>query len=308
MSAPAVLVAIPLLAGVVAGALPGPGSRAGLILLAVAWLAAAIGLWRGRRVVVVAATVIGCLAAGASLGARASQAAAAPSLLTWFHESNSHDDPVHMTAVLREDATLRLSSGQVPRTDSGQALRLGSGQAVSVAGIGVTADALNIDGRSVEGGVRVTIAGALAGDVHQEWRAGRTVTMTVLLREPLDYRDPGVPSDRARLARQGLVLLGSVKSAGLTAVVSRGTWLTEGAAALRAWVRAATATAVGRWSPRSGGVVTAILIGDRSGLDAADERRLQEAGTYHVIAISGGNIALLTALLVGMGRAARLPP
>ena len=86
-------------------------------------------------------------------------------------------------------------------------------------GVGVTVDAVEVDGRRVEGGVRVTIAGALAGGVRQEWRAGRTVAMTVLLREPLDYRDPGVPSDRARLARQGIVLLGSVKSAALTAIV-----------------------------------------------------------------------------------------
>src|SRR4029453_3364119 len=33
-----------------------------------------------------------------------------------------------------------------------------------------------------------------------------------------------------------------------------------------------------------------------------------EAGTYHVIAISGGNIALLTLLLVLVGRGLRLPP
>src|SRR6185436_17596147 len=58
------------------------------------------------------------------------------------------------------------------------------------------------------------------------------------------------------------------------------------------------------WSSRSAGVVTAILIGDRGGLDAEDERRLQEAGTYHVIAILGGNTALLAAL----GRLLRLPP
>src|SRR4029079_8729756 len=51
---------------------------------------------------------------------------------------------------------------------------------------------------------------------------------------------------------------------------------------------------------------TAILIGDRGGLDPDDERRLQEAGTYHVIAISGGNIALLTALLVWGGRLVRV--
>ena len=283
MSAPAVLVAIPLLLGVVAGVLSGAGSLSGLIVLAVAWLAAGMGLWRGPRVVVLAATVAGCLSAGMALGSRANAAAINPSLLAWFRESTAPDDPVRMTAVLREDATIRAT------------------------GVSVTVDALAVEGRRVDGGVRVTIAGALAGGVRQDWRAGRTVVMSVLLREPLDYRDPGVPGDRIRLARQGIVVLGSVKSAALAAMTSRGTWLSEAAAALRASVRAATATAVGRWSPRSAGVVTAILIGDRSGLDAEDERRLQEAGTYHVIAISGGNIALLTALLVAAGRLARLP-
>ena len=248
-----------------------------------AWLAGALGLWRRRGLVVAGATLVGCFAAGLALGARANEAAARPSLLTWFDESPSRDDPVEMVARLREDATS------------------------TSAGLGVTADVLEVDGRRVEGGARFTIAGALAGGVRQRWRGGRTVSLTAVLREPLDYRDPGVPSDRARLARQGIVLLGSVKSAALTRVTARGTWLAEGAAALRAWVRQGTATAVGPWSPRSAGVVTAILIGDRSGLDAEDERRLQEAGTYHVIAISGGNIALLTALLVALGRVARLP-
>ena len=83
--------------------------------------------------------------------------------------------------------------------------------------------------------------------------------------------------------------------------------LSEAAAALRAYVRRATARTIGPWDERSSGIATAILIGDRGGLDAEDERRLQEAGTYHVIAISGGNIALLTALLLLLGRAARLP-
>jgi competence protein ComEC len=283
MSAPALFVAIPLLAGVVTGALSGSGSRAGLIVLALAWLAAGIGLWRGRRVVVVLAIVAGCLAAGVALGARAAAASASPSLLIWFNTFASRDGPVRLIATLREDAT------------------------VTSTGVGVVVDARDVDGRPLTGGVRVTIAGALAGGLRQDWRAGRTVAMSVLLREPLDYRDPGVPSDRARLARQGIVLLGAVKSAALTSVSARGGWLSEAAAALRARVRAGTALSVGRWSPRSAGVVTAILIGDRSGLEAEDERRLQEAGTYHVIAISGGNIALLTALLVAAGRVIRMP-
>jgi competence protein ComEC len=283
MSAPALLVAIPLIAGVVAGALSGTGSRGGLLVLAIAWLIAAVALWRGAGRVMVAATVAACFSIGATAGARAAIAAENPPLLAWFHNAAPHDGPLRLTAVLRADAT------------------------PTPAGIGVTAEAREIEGQPVEGGVRLAVAGGQAGSLLAEWRAGRTVSMSVTLREPLDYRDPGVPSDRARLARQGIVLLGSVKSAALTSVTARGGRLSELAAALRAWVRAGTAVSVGRWSPRSAGVVTAILIGDRSGLDAEDERRLQEAGTYHVIAISGGNIALLTALLVGAGRAARLP-
>src|SRR5262249_42686254 len=47
---------------------------------------------------------------------------------------------------------------------------------------------------------------------------------------------------------------------------------------------------------------------DRSGLSDVDERRLQEAGTYHVIAISGGNIAILAAILLGLFRLFNVPP
>jgi competence protein ComEC len=60
------------------------------------------------------------------------------------------------------------------------------------------------------------------------------------------------------------------------------------------------------WSERSAAIVTAILIGDRAGLTSDVERRLQEAGTYHVIAISGGNIAIIAGLVVLVCRAVRI--
>ena len=41
-----------------------------------------------------------------------------------------------------------------------------------------------------------------------------------------------------------------------------------------------------------------MLIGDRAGLDRETTERLQQGGIYHVIAISGGNIAVLTAALL----------
>ena len=81
----------------------------------------------------------------AALGARATLVSTNPSLLTWFNSSTSRNGPVRLTAVLRDDATTTST------------------------GLGVTADARDVEGRAVEGGVRVTIAGGLAGRVRQEW-------------------------------------------------------------------------------------------------------------------------------------------
>jgi competence protein ComEC len=282
MPAPALWIACPLIAGVVAGVSLDCQPPFTLIAVVLGWVTTAVAWRRGRGTLFVLSIAAESFAIGAALGGHAGRASTSVSLLDWYDRS-SHDDPVHLTGVLRSDAA---------RTASGAT---------------VIVDATAVDGHAVDGGVRVSIAGGLAAGAADSWRGGRTVAMDALLREPLDYRDPGVPSDRLRLARQGIVLLGSVKSAAMVTVVARGTPISESAAALRAWVRTATSAAVGRWSRKSAGVVTAILIGDRTGLDVEDERRLQEAGTYHVIAISGGNIALLTALLVALGRAVRLP-
>jgi competence protein ComEC len=115
-----------------------------------------------------------------------------------------------------------------------------------------------------------------------------------------------VPDHRLALARRGTALVGSVKSAALVEVIQPGSRIAEGAAAVRQFVRARIASSVGRIHPQSAAIVTAILIGDRAGLDDRLERRLQEAGTYHVIAISGGNIAVFAACLFAVGRLVRL--
>jgi len=282
VTAPALLVAIPLVLGVVIGGELAPPPGIFIHLVAIAWFACGIALWRQRRTLVVGAAVTGFMAAGAAIGARAIDEARHPSLLAWFLQF-PRDGPVRVTGVLREDARIAAS------------------------GVGFVLLAREIDGVAVNGGLRVTVAGAAAPHAAENWRAGRTVTVQAALREPLDYRNPGVSSDRERLLRDGIVLLGSVKSAALVTIEARGSAIAEASAALRAFVRRASHRAIGAWSPRSSGVATAILIGDRGGLDVEDERRLQEAGTYHVIAISGGNIALLTAMLVLLGRAARLP-
>jgi competence protein ComEC len=145
----------------------------------------------------------------------------------------------------------------------------------------------------VQGGVFLTVVGTLAHERLGQWRRGRTIRASTLLRRPSRYLNPGVPDQERAFARRGTTLVGSVKSAGLVEVIARGSLLAETAASVRAYARRAIARSVGLWSERSAAIVTAIVLGDRSGLAADVERQLQEAGTYHVIAISGGNIAIL---------------
>jgi competence protein ComEC len=154
------------------------------------------------------------------------------------------------------------------------------------------------------GGVLVTVVGSLALQRMHEWRAGRRVRFPAQLRRPSRYLNTGVVDFEPGLSRRGTTLVGTVKSGALVDVVAHARWFDEGLGAVRQFARQAIARAVDRWSPVSAAIVAAIVIGDRAGLDDQVQRRLQEAGTYHVIAISGGNIAILAGLLVGLFRLA----
>ncbi len=304
MHTPAAFAAVPLVAGSAAGILLAdhpdgwlPLCAAGAAVLS---LLAGLGFFADEDAASVAAAVaIGCAMAGISLGVAGARAAYRPGLLAWF-DARAHDDrdaPAVLEGILREDAalapfgasiTLDVTGVVSPSRDAGR----------EQAGRPTPA----------RGGVRLSIGGAAAAGRVGEWRAGRTVRVSALLRRPTPFGNPGLPDETRALARRGIVLVGSVKSAALVDFVARGRATEEAAAAARAWARRQLARYVGSWNPQSGAIAAAILIGDRSGLSDEDERRLQEAGTYHVIAISGGNIAILTVmLLVGM-RTVRLPP
>src|SRR5204862_3341678 len=159
-------------------------------------------------------------------------------------------------------------------------------------------------GPRVTGGIVVTVAGSLATDRLDEWRAGRLVRMPVQLRRPSRYLNPGVPDQERALARRGTRLVGTVKSGALVDLLERGSVLDEVMSAARAFARRAIAQSVAPWDPRSAAIVAAIVIGERAGLTPDVQRRLQEAGTYHVIAIAGGNIAILAGLLLSAFRLA----
>ena len=153
-------------------------------------------------------------------------------------------------------------------------------------------------------GVRVTVAGDAAAGHRGTWTRGRAIEAPVTaVRRPLPYRNVGVPDAERALARRGLRLFATVKSATLVSTTP-GPWWEEVAAAARARVRAVVTRHV--TDPTGAATVTAILIGDRSSLGGEVVRNLQHAGVYHVVAISGGNVGIWLALLMGLPHAAGL--
>jgi competence protein ComEC len=182
----------------------------------------------------------------------------------------------------------------------------------SESGVRLSIDVARVigDGREYRsaGGVLVTVAGDAQMSHVEAWRRGRTVRLPAQLRRPSRYLNPGAGDDEAALALRGTTLVGSVKSAMLVQVVEPGGALAEAAAELRWRIRQVVDSRVGVHSVRSAAIVRAILLGDRAGLDEATEERLQEAGTYHVIAISGGNIAVLAAVLMAIAVLVGLRP
>jgi competence protein ComEC len=216
------------------------------------------------------------------------------------------DDSVQLalTGILRADAAVNehsvsLSVGVNAIGRLGSRIgrqRLESSRDEAEQGAGESGDV------PVRGGIQLSVAGALARERVDQWRAGRTVRVTARVRRPSRYLNPGVLDQERTLARRGTRLVGSVKSGALVEVVSIGHPPAELAASARAMVRRVVQRAVGKWSARSAAIVTAILVGDRAGLDEDVAGRLQRAGTYHVIAISGGNIAILAGLALALFR------
>lgn len=306
----AAIPAFGLIAGSVVGLLFPQVSHAAAYTLMIGAVAGAIGgLWSKRTSWLAGSVVVGFGVGGALLASDAWQHARRSSLRIAF-EDLAFDQRAEAVAggrVVPEDpSAFAVVEGRL-RSDASAGA---SGVSLNLAVDRIRASAVD---RIVSGGALITVAGSLAPSFMGEWRAGRRVRLPAELHRAARYLDQGVPDAERALEMRGTSLLGTAKSGALVEMLARAGWIDERLADARALARRAIGDAVGRWSSRSASIVTAIVIGDRAGLDDDVQRRLQEAGTYHVIAISGGNIAILAGLMIGafrlagvLGRAAML--
>lgn len=135
-------------------------------------------------------------------------------------------------------------------------------------------------------------------------RAGDAVTLTGVFGAPGGARNPGEP-DWTRLGnelgRAGSVSVGDGEL--VVATAAREGWRTAWAGAVRGreWVRARALVALGVGAAdaageRGGGVVGALVLGERDRSFDGVYRVFQRAGVAHVLAVSGFHVALLCGL------------
>jgi len=159
--------------------------------------------------------------------------------------------------------------------------------------------------RPLVGRVRVSVRG---GAPRPEVIEGDGLRAWVRLRLPSSFGNPGAFDHVAHARRTGVHALGYCKTPRLVSVVGRADLgaLRDSAARTRRWARHRLKDLLPPGVEQ--GVVRAMVLGDRTGLDPETTEAFRIAGTYHVLAISGAQVALLAAVLIwGLGRL-RLAP
>jgi len=148
------------------------------------------------------------------------------------------------------------------------------------------------------GGIRIDVGGLTK--VPEILDRDR-VRLWAVLRPVTGFRTPGAFDARAAAFHGNVHALGHCKSARLVEVLARGRGIAAVAARLRQRARVALARFVLPGTEE--GLVRAMTLGDRTGIDDATADAFRAAGTYHVLALSGAQVALVAALLVGGLRA-----
>lgn len=245
----------------------------GLLLVCTAAVALALGLRAGPGRVSRAALLAAAVALGAAAGLAESLALEAGTLRAGLTSGKLPEGVPHrLTGTLRGDAELRDG-------------RLGFV-------LDVEAQGAHGRERPATGRVRVEVGGNAS---KPRLADADRVELWATLRPTESLAD-------------GIVAFGHCKSARLVARLedAAGHGLRGRAAALRARALGVLERTLPPGTER--GLVRAMVLGDRSEIDAATEEAFKASGTYHVLALSGAQVALLGALVAAALRRCRAGP
>ncbi len=150
--------------------------------------------------------------------------------------------------------------------------------------------------RPAEGRVQVTIFGETA-----PLAAGQRIAAQLTLHRPIGFRNPGAFDYPAHLRREGILLVGSGRGDRLTPLSPEAPpWPVR----VKRW---AVATIGSHVPEGSAALLAGLVLGERRGLPRETDEAFRRAGVYHVLAVSGFNVALLASSVFLVLTLARLP-
>jgi len=159
----------------------------------------------------------------------------------------------------------------------------------------------------VSGGLRLNFySGTHAADPPADLRAGYRIEVLAKAKPPRNFLDPGAIDIRGVLARQGVDLLGSLRSGELLQVIDQPAPTISQRLARARGDLLARLDALFAEQPDRGAILRAMLLGDRSFVDTNVVEAFQKTAAYHVLVIAGLHVGALVVFLLWLGRRLRL--
>jgi competence protein ComEC len=153
-----------------------------------------------------------------------------------------------------------------------------------------------IDGEARSGTVQLTAYGPTP-----PLAAGQRLAAEARLDQPVGFRNPGTFDYAERLRRRGITVVGTVRGERITALDAGGPgWPTR----LKNQAVAAMREAL---PPTSAALLAGLLLGERTDLPPDVDAAFRRAGVYHVLAVSGFNVALVASTTWALLAFARAP-
>ena len=153
-----------------------------------------------------------------------------------------------------------------------------------------------VDGEPRAGAVQLTAYGPTP-----PLATGQRIAVEARLDRPLGFRNPGTFDYAERLLRHGIAVVGTVRAERIVALDEREPpW----PARLKRRAVAAMREAL---PPVSAALLAGLLLGERTDLPGDVDAAFRRAGVYHVLAVSGFNVALVASTVWALLALARAP-
>lgn len=179
-------------------------------------------------------------------------------------------------------------------------------------------ETLELDGQKFTQpiGVRATVFSRDAAEETQEddesatnphMAYGTRVRLAAKLRLPRNFRNPGAFDYEGYLHGLGIAVLASVKSTDIevlpgTSGSRLGFWRSRVRNSILRHIHQS-----GLWSKEDASIFAAMIVGDDSLLLRDVREEFQQTGVYHMLVVSGMNVALLAFAIFWLARRLRLP-